>query len=142
MNDLRRTIWLVLFVQASFLLTPLAARNSMNYRGNGIPLERPGQESAFESMLENMYHGGRIALLGIQPGITRIDCNNIVFKRLTIKGICGREIFETWYEMQTMLTSGLDIAPVITHRFSFDEHQKGCDVTRSGKSGKVILEFD
>jgi threonine 3-dehydrogenase len=110
--------------------------------GFDIGLEMSGQESAFESMLENMYHGGRIALLGIQPGLTQIDCNNIVFKGLTIKGIYGREIFETWYKMQTMLKSGLDIAPVITHRFPFDEYQKGFDVMLSGKAGKVILEFD
>lgn len=110
--------------------------------GFDIGLEMSGKESAFESMLENMYHGGRIALLGIQPGITQIDCNNIVFKGLIIKGIYGREIFETWYKMQTMLKSGLDIAPVITHRFPFDEYQKGFDVMLSGKSGKVILEFD
>jgi threonine 3-dehydrogenase len=101
-----------------------------------------GHESAFESMLENMYHGGRIALLGIQAGTSRIDCNNIVFKGLTIKGIYGREIFETWYKMQTMLKSGLNITQVITHRFPFDEYQKGFDVMRSGNSGKVILEFD
>jgi len=110
--------------------------------GFDIGLEMSGHESAFESMLENMYHGGRIALLGIQPGMTQIDCNNIVFKGLTIKGIYGREIFETWYKMETMLTSGLDITPVITHRFPLDEYQKGFDVMVSGKSGKVILEFD
>jgi threonine 3-dehydrogenase len=110
--------------------------------GFDIGLEMSGHESAFESMLENMYHGGRIALLGIQAGTSRIDCNNIVFKGLTIKGIYGREIFETWYKMQTMLKSGLDITPVITHRFPFDEYQKGFDVMRSGNSGKVILEFD
>ena len=109
--------------------------------GFDIGLEMSGHESAFESMLENMYHGGRIALLGIQPGLTKIDCNNIVFKGLTIKGIYGREIFETWYKMQTMLKSGLDIAPVITHRFPFDEFQRGFDVMRSGKSGKVVLDW-
>jgi threonine 3-dehydrogenase len=110
--------------------------------GFDIGLEMSGHESAFESMLENMYHGGRISLLGIQPGMSQIDCNNIVFKGLTIKGIYGREIFETWYKMQTMLKSGLDITPVITHRFPFDEYQKGFDAMLSGRSGKVILEFD
>jgi threonine 3-dehydrogenase len=110
--------------------------------GFDIGLEMSGKESAFESMLENMYNGGRIALLGIQTGMTRIDCNNIVFKGLTIKGIYGREIFETWYKMQAMLKSGLDIAPIITHKFPFDDYQKGFDVMRSGNSGKVILEFD
>jgi threonine 3-dehydrogenase len=116
--------------------------NELGMIGFDIGLEMSGQESAFESMLENMYHGGRIALLGIQPGLTHIDCNNIVFKGLTIKGIYGREIFETWYKMQTMLKSGLDIAPVITHRFPFDEYQEGFDVMLSGRAGKVILEFD
>jgi len=110
--------------------------------GFDIGLEMSGQESAFESMLENMYPGGRIALLGIQPGLSHIDCNNIVFKGITIKGIYGREIFETWYKMQTMLMSGLDISHIITHRFPFDEYQKGFNAMLSGKSGKVILEFD
>jgi threonine 3-dehydrogenase len=117
-------------------------RKELGMIGFDIGLEMSGHESAFESMLENMYHGGRIALLGIQAGTSRIDCNNIVFKGLTIKGIYGREIFETWYKMQTMLKSGLNITQVITHRFPFDEYQKGFDVMRSGNSGKVILEFD
>jgi threonine 3-dehydrogenase len=110
--------------------------------GFDIGLEMSGNNNAFESMLENMYHGGRIALLGIQPRMTQIDCNQIIFKGLTIKGIYGREIFETWYKMQTMLKSGLDISPVITHRFPFDEFQRGFDVMISGKCGKVILEHD
>lgn len=110
--------------------------------GFDIGLEMSGNASAFESMLENMYNGGRIALLGILPGTTQIDWDQIIFKGLIIKGIYGREIFETWYKMQTMLQSGLDISPVLTHKFPFDEFQKGFDVMLSGNSGKVILELE
>ncbi|OHE66327.1 MAG: hypothetical protein A2Z99_10235 [Treponema sp. GWB1_62_6] len=89
-----------------------------------------------------MYNGGRIALLGILPPATRIDWDNVIFKGLQLKGIYGREIFETWYKMQAMLLSGLDVSPVITHRFDFDEFQQGFDAMLTGQSGKVILSFD
>ena len=89
--------------------------------GFDIGMEMSGNTEAFESMLENMYHGGRIALLGILPRMTGIDWDQVIFKGLTIKGIYGREMFETWYKMETMLQSGLDISPVLTHRFNFDE---------------------
>jgi threonine 3-dehydrogenase len=109
--------------------------------GFDIGMEMSGNPMAFESMLECMYHGGRIALLGILPSMTRIDWDQIIFKGLVIKGIYGREIFETWYKMETMLQSGLDISPVLTHRFAFDDFQKGFDVMNSGQCGKVILEL-
>ena len=92
-------------------------------------------------MLDNMAHGGKIALLGIPSGEIAIDWNKVIFNMLTIKGIYGREIYETWYKMTVMLQSGLDIRPVITHRFSYKEFQKGFDVMRSGNSGKVILNW-
>lgn len=111
-------------------------------KGFDIGLEMSGSGSAFESMLEGMYPGGRIALLGILPQETKIDWDQVIFKGLHIKGIYGREIFETWYKMQAMLQSGLDIAPVITHRYSFDDFQKGFDAMISGKSGKVVLSLD
>jgi threonine 3-dehydrogenase len=110
--------------------------------GFDVGLEMSGNGDAFEKMLESMHHGGRIALLGILPASTKIDWDQVIFKGLVIKGIYGREIFETWYKMQTMLQSGLDISGVLTHRFRFDDFQKGFDVMLSGNCGKVVLELD
>jgi threonine 3-dehydrogenase len=110
--------------------------------GFDIGLEMSGSPQAFEQMLDNMYNGGRIALLGILPNGAGIDWDKVIFKGLFLKGIYGREMFETWYKMQTMLLSGLDISPVITHRFKFDDFQKGFDAMLSGSSGKVVLSFD
>jgi threonine 3-dehydrogenase len=110
--------------------------------GFDVALEMSGSGDAFEAMLEGMYPGGRIALLGILPAATRIDWDNVIFKGLQLKGIYGREIFETWYKMQAMLLSGLDISAVITHRFAFDEFQKGFDAMLTGQSGKVVLSLD
>lgn len=109
--------------------------------GFDVGLEMSGVPSAFTSMLEHMNHGGKIALLGIPPSNTAIDWNQVIFKGLEIKGIYGREMFETWYKMAAMIQSGLDITPVITHRFPIDEFQKGFDIMRSGQSGKVILDW-
>jgi threonine 3-dehydrogenase len=88
-----------------------------------------------------MAHGGKIAMLGIPSAEMAIDWNTVVFNMLTIKGIYGREMYETWYKMTVMLQSGLDIGPVITHHFPYTEFQQGFDVMRSGKSGKVILNW-
>jgi threonine 3-dehydrogenase len=93
-------------------------------------------------MLQTMRHGGKIALLGIPPADTAIDWNQVIFKGLVIKGIYGREMFETWYKMAAMLQSGLDLAPVLTHHFPIDDFQQGFDVMRSGKSGKVVLDWN
>jgi threonine 3-dehydrogenase len=109
--------------------------------GFDVGLEMSGSESAFNSMLETMNHGGRVALLGLPPSGMRIDWNNVIMKGLFIKGIYGREMFETWYKMAAMVQSGLDIGQVITHRFPIDEYQKGFDAMRSGKSGKVVLDW-
>lgn len=109
--------------------------------GFDIGLEMSGNGQAFETMLESMHNGGRIALLGIAPGPVSIDWDEVVFRGLTIKGIYGREIWETWYKMQTMLQSGLDIAPVITHELPFDEYEAGFAAMSSGQSGKVILDM-
>ena len=100
-----------------------------------------GAAAAFRSMLAVMNHGGKVALLGIPPSDTAIDWNQVIFKGLFIKGIYGREMFETWYKMATLLQSGLDINSIITHRFKVDDFQKGFDVMRSGLSGKVILDW-
>ncbi|MDF7662354.1 L-threonine 3-dehydrogenase [Erwiniaceae bacterium L1_54_6] len=110
--------------------------------GFDVGLEMSGAPPAFRSMLEVMNHGGRIALLGIPPGEMAIDWNQVIFKGLFIKGIYGREMFETWYKMAALIQSGLDLTPIITHRFSIDDFQQGFDEMRSGHSGKVILSWD
>ncbi|HFB66041.1 MAG TPA: L-threonine 3-dehydrogenase [Aeromonadales bacterium] len=110
--------------------------------GFDVGLEMSGVPSAFKGMLEAMNNGGKIAMLGIPPGDMAIDWNQVIFKGLKIKGIYGREIFETWYKMVSMLQSGLDISPVITHHFKVDDFQQGFDVMGSGQSGKVILNWD
>jgi threonine 3-dehydrogenase len=110
--------------------------------GFDVGMEMSGSPQAFEQMLDNMYNGGRIALLGILPNGAGIDWDKVIFKGLFLKGIYGREMYETWYKMQTMLLSGLDISPVITHRFKFDDFQKGFDAMISGQSGKVVLSLD
>ncbi len=110
--------------------------------GFDVGMEMSGNPQAFAQMLDNMYNGGRIALLGIMPNGVGIDWDKVIFKGLFLKGIYGREMFETWYKMQAMLLSGLDISPVITHRYKFDDFQKGFDAMLSGQSGKVVLSFD
>jgi len=109
--------------------------------GFDVGLEMSGNIQAFSAMMETMNNGGRIAILGIMPGDAAIDWTQIVFKGLTLKGIYGREMFETWYKMSTMLQSGLDITPILTHHFPVDDFQAGFDVMRSGHSGKVILNW-
>ena len=110
--------------------------------GFDIGLEMSGAPGAFNDMLQNMYHGGRIALLGILPKSTQINWDDIIFKGLHIKGIYGREMFETWYKMEQMLRSGLDISKVITHRIPIDNFQEGFDIMESGQCGKVILDWE
>ena len=109
--------------------------------GFDVGLEMSGNESAFRDLLANMCHGGKVAMLGIPEREMAIDWNLVVFNMLTIKGIYGREMYETWYKMTVMLQSGLDISQVITHRFHYTEFQKGFDVMESGMSGKVILNW-
>ncbi len=110
--------------------------------GFDVGMEMSGNPMAFQSLIKNMYHGGKIAILGIQKPETVVDWNAIVFNSLTIKGIYGREMFETWYKMTSMILSGLDISPVITHHFHYTEYEKAFDVMASGQSGKVILNWD
>ena len=110
--------------------------------GFDVGLEMSGNASAFLDMLKTINHGGRIAMLGIPPEDAAIDWSQVIFKGLVIKGIYGREMFETWYKMVSMLQSGLNIVPITTHRFPIDEFQRGFDVMRSGQSGKVILQWD
>ncbi|MGE5583225.1 MAG: L-threonine 3-dehydrogenase [Bacillota bacterium] len=109
--------------------------------GFDVGLEMSGNPSAFNNMVDVMCHGGKIALLGLQKPGTLIDWDKVVFNGLTIKGIYGREMYETWYKMTVMLQSGLDITPVITHRFKYTDYQKGFEIMASGNSGKVILDW-
>src|SRR5207249_11376019 len=110
--------------------------------GFDVGLEMSGNPAAFRDMLANMCHGGKIALLGIPEKEMAIDWNLVIFNMLTIKGIYGREMYETWYMMTVMIQSGLDLTPVITHRFHYSDFQKGFDQMLSGQSGKVILNWE
>ena len=109
--------------------------------GFDVGLEMSGHGPAFRQMLDVMNHGGKVALLGIMPGPEAVDWNQVVFKGLTVKGIYGREMFETWYKMVAMLQGGLDLAPVVTHRYPVAAFQEAFDVMRSGRSGKVVLDW-
>ena len=110
--------------------------------GFDVGLEMSGVPTAFSDMLNNMNHGGKIAMLGIPPGATAIDWNQVIFKGLTIKGIYGREMFETWYKMASLIQSGLNLEPIITHRMPVEQFQTGFETMGSGQSGKVILEWN
>jgi threonine 3-dehydrogenase len=109
--------------------------------GFDVGLEMSGSADALHTVLRNMCHGGKVALLGILPRETAIDWTLVVFNGLSLKGIYGREMYETWYKMTVMLQSGLDIAPIITHRFHYTDYEQGFEVMRSGNSGKVILTW-
>jgi threonine 3-dehydrogenase len=109
--------------------------------GFDVGLEMSGSASAFRDMLSNMSHGGRIAMLGIPAHEMTIDWRQVIFNMLTIRGIYGREMYETWYKMTVMLESGLNIKPVITHRFQWNEFEQGFAAMRSGEAGKVILDW-
>ena len=109
--------------------------------GFDIGMEMSGNPSALRDMLRTLHHGGRVALLGIPPGETAIDWNDVIFKGLILKGIYGREMFETWYKMASMLQSGLDISPIITHHFDVVDYDQAFQLMESGQSGKVILNW-
>jgi threonine 3-dehydrogenase len=109
--------------------------------GFDVGLEMSGAMPALEQMLSTMNHGGKIAMLGLPSDKTAIDWSQVIFKGLTIKGIYGREMYDTWYKMSSMLQSGLNIEPILTHRFAAADFQQGFDVMRSGNSGKVILDW-
>jgi threonine 3-dehydrogenase len=109
--------------------------------GFDVGLEMSGNSTAFRDMLANMCHGGKIAMLGIPDREMAIDWNVVIFNMLTIKGIYGREMYETWYKMTVMLQSGLNIKPIITHRYHYTEFEKGFEAMKSGQSGKVVLKW-
>jgi len=110
--------------------------------GFDVGMEMSGNPQAFRDMLRTMHHGGKISMLGIPPGDMAIDWNEVIFKGLVIKGIYGREMFETWYKMSSMLQSGLNMDPIITHHFEIDEFQPAFELMESGQSGKVILHWN
>jgi threonine 3-dehydrogenase len=110
--------------------------------GFDVGMEMSGNPQAFRDMLRTMHHGGKVAILGIPPGDMAIDWNDVIFKGLVLKGVYGREMFETWYKMSSMLQSGLNMEPIITHHFDIDEFQPAFELMESGQSGKVILHWN
>ena len=140
--DIARKMGATVTINPSKGETIESAMKQLHMRGFDIGLEMSGSPKAFEGMIDNMYNGSKIALLGILPNTTTVDWGKIIFKALTLKGIYGREMWETWYQMEQMLITGIDLSPVITHRFSIDDFQKGFDVMESGECGKVILNWD
>jgi threonine 3-dehydrogenase len=118
------------------------AQRSLGMReGFDVGMEMSGQPAALRDMLANMNHGGKIAMLGLPADEIAIDWGTVVLNMLTIKGIYGREMFETWYSMSVMLERGLDLGPVITHRFGYADFEAAFDVARQGQCGKVILDW-
>jgi threonine 3-dehydrogenase len=114
----------------------------LGMRGFDVGLEMSGSPKAFIEMIGSMYNGSSISLLGILPSNFEVPWSDIIFKAITLKGIYGREMWETWYKMEQMIIGGINLDPVITHRFGIDEFQKGFDVMESGDCGKVILDWD
>jgi threonine 3-dehydrogenase len=110
--------------------------------GFDVALEMSGNPSAFRDLVDNMAHGGKVSMLGIPEGEMAVDWNKIIFNMLTIKGIYGREIFETWYKMSVMVQSGLDLSPIITHRLPYHEYRHGFEAMLQGGTGKVVLRWD
>lgn len=124
-------------------ITPKQSMSILGMKeGFDVGFEMSGNSHAFGQLIGAMNHGGRIGLLGIPPNNAAIDWNDVIFKGLIIKGIYGREMFETWYKMASMLLSGLDMSPILTHQFSIDQYQEGFDTMLSGQSGKVILNWN
>lgn len=138
--DLARKLGVTLVLDARTETVADAQRKLGMKEGFDVGMEMSGNPAAFRDMLANMCHGGKIAMLGILPR-TEIDWETVVFNGLTIKGIYGREMYETWYKMTVMIQSGLDITPIITHHFHYTEYEKAFEVMRSGNSGKVVLDW-
>ena len=145
LNDLRlgiaKRMGATLTVNAKRGETVQGAMEQLGIKGFDVGLEMSGAPAAFNDMVNHMYRGGNIAQLGILPADTQVNWSDIIFNALTIKGITGRRMWETWYQMEQMLLGGLNLSPVITHRFHFDDFQKGFDVMVSGQCGKVLLEW-
>ena len=139
--DIAKRMGATVVVNESKGETVAGAMQQLGIKGFDVGLEMSGAPNAFNEMVDSMYKGSKIAQLGILPSTTQANWGKIIFNALTIKGIYGRNMWETWYMMRQMLLSGIDLTPVITHHFSFDDFQKGFDVMVSGKCGKVILEL-
>jgi threonine 3-dehydrogenase len=139
--ELARKMGATLAVNATETKIPDVQKQLGMTEGFDVGLEMSGNPAAFHDMIANMSHGAKIAMLGIPAKEMAVDWHQVIFNMLTIKGIYGREMYETWYKMTVMLESGLDITPVITHRFSYRDYEKGFEVMRSGNSGKVILDW-
>ena len=144
-NDYRLGLALKMGVTRSVNVTKQSLKKVMAelgmVEGFDVGMEMSGVPTAFQDLLENMNHGGKVALLGIPPSNTVIDWNQVIFKGLEIKGVYGREMFETWYKMVAMLQSGLDLSPILTHQFPVEQFVKGFETMLSGQSGKVILNW-
>ena len=140
--ELARKMGVTLAVNARETSLPEVQKQLGMKEGFDVGLEMSGNPAAFRDMLSNMSHGGKIAMLGIPSEPIAIDWNTVIFSMLTIKGIYGREMYETWYKMTVMLQSGLNIEPVITHQFAFADYEEAFRVMRSGNSGKVILNLE
>ena len=139
--ELARKVGVTIALDASKSSVADAQKQLGMKEGFDVGMEMSGVPSAFEELLASMCHGGKVAMLGILPR-TEINWGTVVFNSLTIKGIYGREMYETWYKMTAMLQNGLDISPVITHRFDYTDFAEGFEVMRSGRSGKVVLNWD
>ena len=118
------------------------AVKQLGMRGFDIGLEMSGSPKAFREMIANMYNGSSISLLGILPSNFEVPWSDIIFKAITLKGIYGREMWETWYKMEQMIIGGIDLSPIITHHFKIDDFQKGFDIMEKGECGKVILDWE
>lgn len=144
-NDYRLELARKMGATAALNVTRDSLDDTMNdlgmTEGFDVGMEMSGNPSAFRDMVRTMHHGGKVALLGIPPDDMAIDWNQVIFKGLVLKGIYGREMFETWYKMASMLQSGLDISPVITHRFPMADYATAFDLMESGQSGKIILDW-
>ncbi|HZO55273.1 MAG TPA: L-threonine 3-dehydrogenase [Bryobacteraceae bacterium] len=140
--DIARRVGVTLAVNPSKTKLPDVQKELGMTEGFDVGLEMSGNPSAFRDMIANMSHGAKIAMLGIPSQPIEIDWRTVIFNMLTIKGIYGREMYETWYKMTILVDSGLDLMPVITHRFRYDEFEAGFQAMRSGTSGKVILNWE
>ena len=140
--DLARKLGVTLAVNVGETSLPDVQKQLGMTEGFDVGLEMSGSPAAFRDMIANMSHGARIAMLGIPSEEISIDWHTVIFNMLTIKGIYGREMYETWYKMTVMLQSGLDITPVITHRFPYTEFERGFEAMLSGNSGKVVLSWE
>jgi threonine 3-dehydrogenase len=139
--DLARKMGATLAVNPTETTLPDVQKQLGMMEGFDIGLEMSGSPLALRDMIANMSHGGKIAMLGIPAKEMQMDWRQVIFNMLTIKGIYGREMYETWYKMSVMIESGVDIAPVITHRFRYDEFELGFQAMISGKTGKVVLDW-